>query len=298
MKHIKLFLLIALLAYYPAKSDAQDTPIIKFGLIADAQYGDCETSGTRFYRNSLKKIDDCLADLENENLDFYINLGDIIDRDFRDMDSILIHLAPIKSKIYHTTGNHDYKNIDDNNLLYDKLGMPSEYYAFRKDNWVFVMLNTNEVASYANIKGTEKENELTMILENIAKKGKKNGQSYNGGISRKQMNWLADLLKEADRTGNNVLIFTHHPLYPESGFTALNDTDILNLLSNHPCVKAVFSGHHHTGAFGIYRRLPCITVEGMIETENENAYGIVEIYPDQILLKGKERMKSHTIKLE
>lgn len=38
--------------------------------------------------------------------------------------------------------------------------------------------------------------------------------------------------------------------------------------------------------------------EGMIETETENAYGMVTIYPDKIELEGKGRTQSHSISLK
>lgn len=179
--------------------------------------------------------------------------------------SSLVHL---NNEIYHITGNHDYKEVTDNSVLYRQLSMPSEYYSFKKQNWVFIMLNTNEVSAYANVTGTEKEQELAEMLEQIKQTGGKQAYRWNGGISRKQMKWLDDLLGKCERNHNNVLIFTHHPLYPQSEFTALNNMEILNTISKYPCVKAVFSGHHHAGAFGYYKGIPMITQEGMIENGN------------------------------
>ena len=205
-------------------------------------------------------------------------------------------LAHLNNEIYHITGNHDYKEVTDNSVLYRQLSMPSEYYSFKKQNWVFIMLNTNEVSAYANVTGTEKEQELAEMLEQIRQTGGKQAYRWNGGISRKQMKWLDDLLVKCERNHNNVLIFTHHPLYPQSEFTALNNMEILNTISKYPCVKAVFSGHHHTGAFGYYKGIPMITQEGMIETEAQNAYSIVEITQDSILVKGHGRVPSRSFK--
>ncbi len=61
-------------------------------------------------------------------------------------------------------------------------------------------------------------------------------------------------------------------------------------------VKGVVGGHHHSGHYGEYSGLPFITTEGMIETADTNAYGIVTIYPDdRIELWGVGRTRSHTI---
>ncbi|MDR2981736.1 MAG: metallophosphoesterase [Puniceicoccales bacterium] len=280
-----------------SKSDTmhQPKPIVKFGLIADIQYGDCEANGNRFYRESLDKLSECVADLNQENVQFTVNLGDVVDRSPSDFEPVLSRLSQLNSKVYSTTGNHDYGGIKNNEELFQKLGMPSEYYSFSKGNWRFIMLNTNEVSSYSNVSGTWKEQELTSMREQIKKAGKKNGQPWNGGISSRQMNWLRDELISAQGRKMHVLVFAHHPLYPDMGLTALNSEDILNLLSEYPCVKGVISGHHHTGAFGTYKNIPCITTEGMVETKEANAYGIVSIFEDKITLTGKGRTKSYTL---
>ena len=230
--------------------------IIKFGLFADTQYADCPSQNTRYYREALQKLDTCIEYFNRQEVQFTINLGDITDRKNSDLEVIKQHLSQLNHKIYHLTGNHDYKDITNNSVLYKQLSMPSEYYSFKKGDWVFIMLNTNEIASYANIAGTPKE-----------------------------------------KKGLSVLIFSHHPLYPQSDFSALNGNEIVDTLSKYSCIKAAFSGHHHAGAFGYYKNIPLITLEGMVETENQNAYAIVEISQDHLLVKGQGRASSYSFKL-
>lgn len=269
---------------------------IRFGLIADIQYCDCETRGNRFYRNSLEKLNTCVDDFNKEDLAFVINLGDLVDRDTeKSLDTILSILDKSDAEVYNTTGNHDYDGVTDNEVLYTRLGMPSSYYSFIREDWRFIMLNTNEVASYANVTGTPLEEELENMMEQIRLTARKNGASYNGGVSKKQLDWLKQELVTAEEQKEKVIIFSHHPLYAAPGLTALNDLEILGVLSSFSCVKAGISGHHHPGDFGTYNDIPFITTEGMIETEEENAYGIVEITDNQIILTGKGRTKSYTL---
>ncbi len=272
-----------------------DEPLIRFGLIADIQYADCDAAGSRFYRNSLQKLADCVDSLNLQKVAFTINLGDVIDRNFTGIDSVLIRLNRLENKVFNTTGNHDYSGVTDNQTLYDKLGMVSEYYAFKRQNWVFILLNTNEVSDYANIAGTAKEQELTAMRAHLRSSGGRQNASYNGGISGEQLQWFNEQLAEAEKTGNKVLVFSHHPLYPESGFTALNNMEILHVIGNYSCVKAIFSGHHHAGNFARFNNIPVITVEGLIETEYDNAFGIVNIYDDKIVIKGQGRMRSREL---
>ncbi|MDR2916278.1 MAG: metallophosphoesterase [Tannerella sp.] len=275
-------------------TNAQQPENIRFGIIADIQYCDCETRGNRFYRNSLAKLASCINDLNTENVEFTVNLGDLVDRETKEnLDSVLPLLNKLNNKIYNIAGNHDYGDISDNKDLYAQLGMPAPYYSFVRKGWRFIMLNTNEVASYSNIKGTPLEDELKRMMDKIRKTGRKNGESYNGGISKKQLKWLRNELKSAEKEKEKVIVFSHHPLYAAPGFTALNDLEIIKVLSSFSCVKAVISGHHHSGDFGTYKKIPFITTEGMIETEKESAYGIVTIYSDRIIITGKGRTKSY-----
>ncbi len=269
---------------------------IRFGVIADTQYCDCETRGSRFYRDALNKLEVAVADINQEKVDFTINLGDLVDRDTENnLGPVLNHLKKLDKKVYVTTGNHDYGGITDNKALYKKLGMPAEYYSFTKKNWRFIVLNTNEIASYANVAGTPKEAELTAMKEQIKSAKRKNGAEYNGGISQEQMKWLRKELQTAQKKNQNVIIFSHHPIYAAPGLTALNDLEIQETLAAFSCVKAAISGHHHPGDFGEYKGIPFITTEGMIETESENAYGIVDIYKDKIVFTGKGRSRSYTL---
>lgn len=296
IRSIPRCLLISILSFLSLTA-AFSQPLFRIGVIADIQYGDIDPAGTRYYRNSLGKLEECIADLNREKVSFSVNLGDLVDRNPEDLDAVLSRLKSLDQKVYNTTGNHDYVGRTDNKALYKELGMPGEYYSFRYDNWLFIMLNTNEIALYANVKGTGKEKELTEMMAAISKRGRNNGARWNGGISAKQMQWLAKLLKKADRKKVNVMVLCHHPLFPAEEFTALNDQEILETLASYSCVKGVISGHHHPGASGIYKGIPCITTEGMIETENTNAYGVLDVYKDKFVLRGRGRTVTHEISI-
>lgn len=270
-------------------------PVIRFGIISDIQYCDCETSGSRYYRNSLHKLEACVEDLNKAKVGFSVNLGDVTDRNPADLPPVLSVLKKLRKKVYTTPGNHDYNGIDDNQELYRRLNMPAEYYFFRKKHWVFIMLNTNEVASYANVAGTRKERALQQMKDEIKKNGGHNAQEYNGGMSEVQLQWLDSLLQQAQKAGDRVLIFSHHPFSCADGLTALNDREVLSTVEKYSCVKALIAGHHHGGAFCYAGSIPCIVTEGMVETASENAYGIIEIFTDRLILTGKGRTRSHEI---
>ena len=62
-----------------------EKPEVTFGVMADIQYCDCGRNWvkwTRYYRNSLNKLEKAVVELNSEDLDFVIQVGDLIDRDF------------------------------------------------------------------------------------------------------------------------------------------------------------------------------------------------------------------------
>ncbi len=298
MKALLYSALSLLLLYTPASSFCQSgKPVVKFGLISDIQYCNCETRGSRFYRNSLAKLDSAVTGLNNEQVQFTINLGDVTDRNAADnLDTVLNILKKLNNHVYNVSGNHDYSGVKDNDWLYGKLNMPGPYYSFRKNSWRFILLNTNDVASYANVTGTSKEPELADMMEDIKKTQRKNGADYNGGVGKDQLNWLEKQLIDAKANNDNVVIFSHHPFGCEEGLTALNDREVAALVAQYACVKAFIAGHHHAGAFCYVHKIPCIVTEGMVETASSNAWGIVEIYEDRIILTGRGRTQSHEIR--
>jgi len=79
-------------------------PILKIGLIADIQYGDCETNGSRFYKNSINKFRDAVKDINGNNVYFTINLGDLTDRNPNDLDTIISELKLLDGNVHNITG--------------------------------------------------------------------------------------------------------------------------------------------------------------------------------------------------
>jgi 3',5'-cyclic AMP phosphodiesterase CpdA len=176
--------------------------------------------------------------------------------------------------------------------------MPNEYYSFKRGEWRFIILNTNEIASYSNIVGTWKENELEEIKNKILKVSGQNAVEYNGGISSRQLQWLQKLLVNSENSSEKVLIFSHHPLDCVNGLTALNSKEIISLVSKFNCVKVLIAGHHHEGFICERNPLPLIVIEGMVETAYQNSYGIIELFPDKLILNGYGRMTSKIIRFE
>jgi len=290
------FLWIVLLStFLQITNHAQErAPKLRIGLIADPQYADKDSKGSRFYRNSLLKLDTATQVINEERADLTVVLGDLVDAGIKDLIPVKQRLALLKSPVYNIMGNHDFVDVKDGNQLYRELAMSAPYYTVQKDNWIFILLNTNELSEYATKVGSPEHTEWQKMNEGLKMAKRENAQPWSGGIGNRQLQWMEKQIRNAQEKSKDVIIFTHHPLYPENGLEALNNREILSIIEKYGNVRAVISGHHHEGNFGIYKGVPIITLEGMIETADKNSYGILDLSPGKMELKGYGRMTSRT----
>lgn len=260
----------------------QDT--IRIGLIADPQYADSPDRGPRHFRSTLQRLDNCISTLNASGTDFIITLGDLTDHNPDDLDKVLEAFAKSKSPVYHTLGNHDFTKVNDISMLTQRLSMPAAYYSISRNGWKFIFLDSNDISTYSHKDDKGRKRELEKMLSDIERSGGVNAKTWNGGIGKKQMKWLTKELKQGSRDNCRILVFAHHPIWPESVSNCLNDKQILSLLESFPSVMAYICGHHHPGNFETHGTLPCITIEGMIEGDSHSSYSVMEITPDKLTI--------------
>jgi len=258
-----------------------------FGVIADIQYADAEKNGARDYRNSLKKLDKCIGEFNRHNLSFVVNLGDMIDHDYLSFDKPLEILAHLKASLYNVIGNHDFE-VDDQfkDKIRKRLGNKNGYFDFTVNDVVFVVLDGSDISTFSSLKGSKIYNTALTKSEELKKRGLNNAFTWNGGIGDKQLDWLGKLLEKADKLNKRVIIFCHWPLLPENGTQLWNNREVLNLINNHHSVVAWIAGHHHAGGYVKSGNIHHLTIKGMVEARSETSCGIMEIYPDKLLLTG------------
>lgn len=275
--------------------EPEQKPLFSFGIIADAQYCDCDPVGTRYFRSSLSKLKEALSTFRIDSPRFVINLGDVIEKNYESYKPVFRIFDASVYKIHHATGNHDYevearlkKRIPP--LQDNKNG----YYSFNYDKFRFIILNGNEISTYASNNKTVIE-EATNIISRLKDEGEKNAIDWNGGISMKQLEWLTGQLNAATQNDESVLIFCHSPVWPENEHNLLNYKEILAILGKYSNIIAWFNGHNHAGNYGNYNMIHFITMKGMVETEENNSYALVEVYKNKIWIKGRGREKSQIL---
>jgi manganese-dependent ADP-ribose/CDP-alcohol diphosphatase len=273
----------------------EQKPLFSFGIMADAQYCDCDPVGTRYFRSSLSKLEEAVISFSADSPKFVINLGDLIEKDFESYKPVFRIFDTAGLKIYHATGNHDY-NVEERlkkripPLQSNKNG----YYSFNYDKFRFIVLNGNEISTYAsNNKSVIKE--ASDIIARLKNEGEKNAIDWNGGISSKQLEWLTGQLNESTLNNESVFILCHSPVWPENEHNLLNYKDVLSILEKYKNIIAWFNGHNHQGNYGNFNMIHFITMKGMVETKENNSFALVEVYKNKIWIKGRGREKSQIL---
>jgi len=288
-------LLLGAVSFQPTAWAKDNKERFAFGLIADAQYCDCDTNGTRNYRASLNKMREAVDTFNKTDLAFTIQLGDIIDRDQASFSKIVPLYNQIKGQKYHVLGNHDFPVPTDE--VVKILDMPKSYYDFSQDGWRFIVLDTNDLSTYANPAGAEKQAKSQSYLDVLTWTGAMNAQKWNGGLSEQQMTWLKNVLEQAKKANEKVVVFGHMALYPKNEHNVWNDEALIKTLESAGNVVAYFNGHNHAGNYGEKNGIHYLNFQGMVETPDTNSYSIVKVYPDRLEIDGFGREQDRTLKI-
>lgn len=284
--NILLILMLSLFLY-------SQGPILKIGLVADPQYSDKPISGTRYYRESLWKLEEAVDTFNEEEVNFVQSLGDIIDDEWSSFDAIL----PIYDKLipgiesYHLLGNHDF-SVDSIHLtgLLEKLSMSNYYYSYSKKGWRFIVLDANDYSYYSNPLHQHDVEVIDSYYENT--KDESNKQLWNSAIGEEQQCWLNNELDSANLLNEKVIVFSHLPIRPKGNMHNLwNDYEIVRIIENSSNVVAFINGHDHSGGYDFKNGVHYITLHGMVETMI-NSYGILDVYNDHLVLRGYGNQKT------
>lgn len=273
-------------------------PTISLGLIADAQYADLPSKGTRFYRNSLTKLEEAVAEFNRQSLSGIINLGDLIDRNSESFKPALSAIELANAPVHHVLGNHDFV-VDDalKTRVPRLLGLRRSYYFWNAGSWCFVVLDTNEISTYSHAKGTKEHEAAVAELAGMQSAKLANAQTWNGRAGEEQMKWFKSVCRKARRAGSSVVVFAHHPVFPGNQHNVWNDSTVLGILRSNTNVVAWINGHNHAGSYGEYEGVHCLTLQGMVETTDQNAFAVAEFSEGKIKLTGYGREISREFKL-
>lgn len=275
------------------------TPMFSIGAIADSQYADAPDAPPRFYRAALGKLERAVDDLNTRDLKFVAHLGDYIDRDWKSYET----QRPVKAMLKHpwrfVLGNHDFNVENDKKMqvpgeqgLLSCFNMQDDpqpvcqqarFHAFEESGWRFIVLDGNDLSTYAWPAGSDKDK----LSRKIHDEQYPDAKPWNGGIGAEQMAWLEGELCKADADGAPVMLLCHFPIWPEADpdIKLWNAAEVVALIEKHPSAKVWLNGHEHAGGYGVRAGLHYLNLKGMLDTE-ETSYAVIDFYADRLEVQG------------
>ncbi len=277
---------------------SSEHPLLRFGVIADPQYADVDPKleHDRFYRNSPNKLAAAIDTLNGEDLAFVVTLGDLIDRDWESFDRILSVYDGLRHENVLLPGNHDF-SVSPERLaeVHARLGMPAAWHHFSRGGIRFVIIDGNEISLFSTPQGHDRHAEACTRLEELEAAGAINAMPWNGGISERQFSWLEQTLADARERGEAVIVMGHYPLYPENAHNLWNGERLVDLFERSGNVIAYLNGHNHAGNLGHIGSTWYVNFKGMVDTETQNTFAVVEVYQDRIEVIGYGREESRSL---
>ncbi|RWX76080.1 phosphatase [Neorhizobium lilium] len=279
----------------------QDTPLIRFGVIADPQYADIEPwlETDRYYRNSLAKLRDAIGVLNEEDLAFVVTLGDLIDRGAESLAPVLEIYGALRHESVLLPGNHDFSVAPEHlGEVHRRLGMPAPWHEFLRGGIRFVIIDGSEVSLFSTPEGDPRHALAVERLRALEQAGAINAMPWNGGMSEEQHAWLEDALARAKVAGEPVVVMGHYPLYPENQHNQWNCERLVALFDRSGNVLAYLNGHNHEGNLGRHGSTWYVNFKGMVDTEHDNTFATVAIFADRIEITGHGREESRSLPLK
>jgi 3',5'-cyclic AMP phosphodiesterase CpdA len=173
--------------------------------------------------------------------------------------------------------------------------MEQRYGSFDRGEFRFLVLDTNDVSTYAHRADTPEFAAAEQELAKLKAAKAKQAQSWNGGIGPKQLAWIERTCAEARTAGKKVIIFAHHPVRPAAMDTVWNDEAVLAVIDRSPNIVAWLNGHNHAGNFAERNGIPFVTMHGMVETADTSAFATARILSDRMVIAGHGREPSREL---
>ncbi|WP_426228684.1 metallophosphoesterase [Pararhizobium sp. DWP3-4] len=277
-----------------------DTPILRFGIIADPQYADIppHEAMNRHYARSLAKLTEAITVFNAAELDFVMTLGDIIDRDWNSFDDIMPIYQTSRHKTLFLLGNHDFAVAREHlGAVSERLGMPGRYHDFAVGKWRFAVLDGSDVSTFSAAPDDPRTALAAERLAALAAGGAINAQTWNGSLSEAQFEWLTRVMEKAQANGEAVLVLGHYPVFPENSHNMWDSQRIIDMLTGFSCFRGYFCGHNHEGNFGEIDGRPFVTFKGMVDTPDETTFAIVTVFADRIGIEGFGREVSRVMRI-
>jgi len=245
---------------------------VRFGIVTDCHYADADTAGTRFYRHSLDKLGECVEAMNEQQVDFLVELGDFKDQNSPPVEQkTLSYLRAVESVFckfngpaYHVLGNHDQDSLSKAQFLtnIENAGIDPgrSYYSFDFNGVHFVVLDANYKSD-----GTDYDHG--------------NFDWTDANVPLDELQWLR---RDLAASRGAVIVLVHQLLDGAGSHYVKNAAEVRQIIEQSGRVLAVFQGHRHDGGYSLIKGIHYYTLKAVIEgpAPANNSYAVVEVRPD------------------
>lgn len=248
-----------------ALADPPPDPLLRFGIVTDLHHADKPARGSRFYRQTLAKLEEAGERFQQSGVDFVVELGDLIDAadsvdvEQRYLKTINREFSAIHQDRHYVLGNHCVDTLTKDEFL-GGIERRRAHDAFTRNGVRFITLD-----SCFRSDGTPY--------------GRKNFQWTDPNIPADQLQWLRGQLQRDDAP---VIVFAHQRLDVSNHYGVNNAPQVRELLEQSGKVLAVFQGHSHKNDLRQINGIPYCTLVAMVEgagPEN-NGYALASLSAD------------------
>ena len=247
----------------PPKSVADAAPAsLRFGMLTDVHFADKAPSGTRFYRQSIGKLQQTVEQFQKDQPQFIVALGDMIDaaeqvdveKGYLEKVTSILETAP--GDKHYVLGNHCVSTLTKKEFLAGVKQQESNY-SFDVGEYHFVILDA-------------------CFREDGQPYGRNNFTWTDSNIPTEQLDWLGTDLAAANKT---TIVFAHQRLDPTDSHSVRNAAEVRSILEQSGNVHTVFQGHSHANSHQEIEGIHYCVLAAMIEgsgAEN-NGYCTVDL---------------------
>ena len=235
-----------------------DEPVLSFGAVTDLHY-----SREQYHHRSKGKLAEAIDTFNGRNLDFIIQIGDLIDTEGRENDIECISELPdifrsSAAPFLHVLGNHDLANLSKEEFC-QTVGIEQSWYSLSVAGITLIVLD-----------GNFSQDDVPYDTGNFV--------WTESNLSGQQAVWLESVLEASP---GMAIVFCHQNLDGESAdHTVSNAAGIRNILSRSGKVAAVFQGHRHEGGYSRIEEIPYFTLTSMFDRQFfvRNTFAVVKVY--------------------
>jgi alkaline phosphatase len=260
--------------------------VLRIGLVTDIHYADKEQRGSRYYRDSLAKLQIAKKEWQKQNIAFLVSLGDAIDSvntpdgDLKSLRSVNEVLRQVCDARYYVLGNHCVECLTKKEYL-EGVGQKKSYFSFDKGGYHFVILDAD------------------FRPEDGKAYGRNNSQWNKAVVPEAELIWMQNDLSS---TTLPVIVFLHQRLDGEltNGHVVKNCVQVRRVLEKSGKVQLVFQGHQHSGGYNEISGIKYLTLKALIEEPAgdakgqtiNNAFSVLEIAGKNFKLYGYYHQKN------